>query len=153
MGWPITGSPNYAGAYLAQGVTTIRWGTDGILSNQALGGSGSGGYGGFFIVESVRASDRLDIHEIKQGSGLVVARITLWQGRKYVATVLDDTTMIPPAPLTMASIADVLSGGLASVNARIIENGGNAERESEFKRNITFEALTCIELNNFVPTI
>ena len=62
MAWP-----NAQTAYLATGVTSIRWGTDGVLSTSA-NGNGSGGYAGFYTVESIRANDEVDTMYIEQGN-------------------------------------------------------------------------------------
>lgn len=141
MAWP----PAYTVSFLAQGVTTIRWGTDGVMANTSPNGNGAGGFGGFYTVESMRGSDEMDVMYIEQGSGLKATRITLWQGRRYTLTVVDDTNMTAPSPSITISLTDTMSGGSAVYTFRVIENGDNAVRKDAHKREITAEYLTCIE--------
>jgi hypothetical protein len=138
--WP----PAYSSAFLAQGVTTIRWGTDGIMANTSPNGSG-GGYNGYYIVESIRGNDEIENIYIEQGTGLKATRIQLWQGRRYVLTVVDDTGMTAPAPATLISLVDTVGAGASTYQFRVVENGYNAARKVEGKREITAEYLTCIE--------
>ena len=77
MAWP----PAYTTAFLGTGVTTIRWGSDGIMSNAAPNGNGNGGFGGFFTLESIHGTDEYDTYYIKQGTGLNATRLQLKQGR------------------------------------------------------------------------
>lgn len=141
MAWP----PVYTTAFLAQGVTTIRWGTDGIMANTAPNGNGAGGFAGFYTVESLHGTDVIDKSYVEQGSGLNATRILLWQGRSYTLTVVDDTNMTPPAPGTLLSLADTISGGAVIYQFRVVENGDNTVRKDVHKREITAEYMTCIE--------
>ena len=145
MAWP-----NAQTAYLATGVTSIRWGTDGVLSTSA-NGNGSGGYAGFYTVESIRANDEVDTMYIEQGTGLKATRIQLWQGRRYTITVVDDVNMTLPAPNTYVTVVDIIGGGGTSYTCRVIDNGYNASRKVEGKRELTVEVLTLIELGGSVP--
>ena len=149
MAWP----PAYSNAFLAQGVTTIRWGTDGIMTNAAPNGNGSGGFQGFFTLETIRGEDEMDVIYIEQGSGLKATRITLWQGRNYVLTAVDDTNMTPPSPASQLYIVDALGAGGSIYYFRVTKNGYNSSRKSEGKREITCEYLTCIEGGGTPPEI
>ena len=146
MSWP----PAYSAAFIGTGVTTIKWGTDGILPVQAPNGT-SGGYGGSFTVESIRPADEIDTMYIEQGSGLKATRIQLWQGRKVTITVVDDTGYTHPSPGSTLYAQDPMS--TAFLTFRVIENGYNAARKVEGKRDITAEYLTLIEGAGSVPPI
>ena len=139
MAWP----PAYSSAFIGTGVTTIKWGTDGIMSNAAPNGNSSGGFLGFYTVESARPNDEIENIYIEQGSGLKATRIQLWQGRRVSMTVIDDTNMTFWAPNTQCSITDPLSASILVF--KVVENGSNAVRKQEHRRDITVEYLTCIE--------
>lgn len=141
MAWP----PAYSTAFLGTGVTTIRWGSDGIMSNAFPNGNGQGGYAGFYTVESINGTDELDTIYIEQGTGLRATRIQLWQGRSYTITVVDDTNMIPPSAATYLSLVDTVGAGASIYQFRVINNGYNTARKVEGKREITCEYLTLIE--------
>ncbi len=141
MAWP----PSYTNAFIGSGVTTIRWGTDGIMANTSINGGDSGGYNGFYTVESIRGNDELETIYIEQGTGLKVTRIQLWQGRRYVLTVVDDTGMTPPGPADYLVLVDTVGAGASTYSFRLIDNGYSAARKVEGKREITVEYLTCIE--------
>ncbi len=97
--WP----PAYTAAFIGTGYTTIRWGTDGIMTTNSVFNSvtpntsgvlpGNGTYGGFYIVESIRGQDEIENIYIEQGTGLKATAIQLWQGRNYTLTVVDDTDL------------------------------------------------------------
>lgn len=141
MAWP----PAYSTAFIGTGVTTIRWGTDGIMTNASPNGNAQGGYGGFYTVESIHGNDEIDTSYIEQGTGLKTTRIQLWQGRRYILTVVDDTNMTPPSPSSLISLVDTVGAGASTYSFRTIENGYNAARKVEGKRELTVEYLTCIE--------
>lgn len=140
MAWP----PAYSTSFLADGVTTIRWGTDGIMANSAPNGSG-GGFLGFYTIESLRGTDEIDTSYIEQGTGFKATRIRLWQGRRYNLTVVDDTGMTPPSVGTKLSLVDTVSGGSMIYQFTLIDNGDNTVRKDAHKREMTVEYLTCIE--------
>jgi hypothetical protein len=144
MAWP----PAYSAAFIGTGATTIKWGTDGIMSVNAPNGSG-GGVGGFYTVESIRPADKIDTLYIEQGSGLEATRIQLWQGRRITLTVVDDTNFTPPGPSTNIQIIDPLSSNLLTF--RVIDNGSTGTRKLEHKRELTVEYLTLIEGAGTVP--
>ena len=149
--WP----PAYSSAFIGTGYTTIRWGTDGVMANSGVNGTGGGvqaaGYTGFYIVESIRGQDEIDNTYIKQGTGLKATRIQLWQGRNYTITVVDDTLMTPPSPGSLISLVDTVGAGASTYQFRVTSNGYNASREVEGKREITCEYLTLIEGNGTPP--
>jgi hypothetical protein len=146
MAWP----PAPTTDFLTSGVTTIRWGTDGIMANTSPNGSG-GGFGGYYTIETIRGTDKVDTMYIEQGSGLEATRIQLIQGRRYTMTVVDDTNMTPPSFATKLSFEDTISGGAALYLFQLIENGDSTVRKAEHKRELTVEYLTCIEGAGTIP--
>ena len=138
--WP----PSFSTAFLGQGYTTIRFGTDGMMANTSPNGSGGGAFG-FYILESIRANDEIENYYIEQGTGLKATRIQLKQGRRYVLTVVDDTNFTPPTAGSKIAVVDPISGGAATYQFTTIENGYNSSRKVEGKRELTVEYLTLIE--------
>ena len=145
MAWP----PNYSAAFIGSGSTTIKWGTDQMMSNGSHNGTGSGGVGGYFTLESIRFSDEIDNIYIPNGTGIKSTRIQLWQGRNCVMTAVDDTNFTPPYPYSQIEVVDAMSGDLLTF--RVIQNGTNSARATENKREITCEYLTNIEGGGSVP--
>ena len=88
---------------------------------------------------------------LSRGTGLKATRIQLWQGRRYTITVVDDVNMTLPAPNTYVTVVDIIGGGGTSYTCRVIDNGYNAARKVEGKRELTVEVLTLIELGGSVP--
>lgn len=119
------------------------------MSNASPNGTGSGGVGGFFTLESIRFADEIDNIYIPNGTGLKSTRIQLWQGRNCVMTAVDDTNFVPPSPNSQLSVIDSLSGSLLTF--RVTQNGTNTQRATENKREITCEYLTNIEGAGSVP--
>ena len=146
MAWP----PAYSAAFIGTGVTTIKWGTDGIMPVQAPNGS-TGGFAGSYTIESIRPMDEVDTIYIAQGSGLKATRIQLWQGRKVTVTVVDDAGMTHPSPGSYVYIQDPMSTSF--LQFKVIENGYNAARQAEGKRDISAEYLTLIEGGGSVPPV
>lgn len=151
MAWP----PAFTSAFIGTGMTTIRWGTDGVMANTGVNGSGGGvtaiGYSGFYVVESIRGQDEIENIYIEQGTGLKATRIQLWQGRNYTLTYVDDTGATPPSPGSLLSLVDTVSGGSTTYSFRVTANGYNAARKVEGKREVTCEYLTLIEGNGTPP--
>ena len=97
MSWPpSTGNPT---GFTEEGITTVIWGTDGILAG--------------FILKSIRATDAVEKIYIENGVGLRAVRIRLIHGREYELTMVAQTNFVVPAvggtltviePLTAVSI-------------------------------------------------
>lgn len=126
MAWPP--SPNTV--FQLTGITTIKWGTDGIWSG--------------YTVVSCTPNDEIETLYVENGTGLKSTRIILWQGRRMNITVVDDTTISPPAPGSLtALLIDPLSA--SALQFRIIENSYNAARKEPGQRVLVAEYLTNIE--------
>jgi hypothetical protein len=138
-------------AYIPSGITTVFWGTYPFLPTNSnisttINTGGSGGFMGYYIVESIRSEERVDIHEIAQGSGLIVGRIAIWQGRRYTITVIDDTNFPPPAPLSQLGFYDIAAKNAIIKAFTLISISKTLEYANVAKRELVCEALTGIEL-------
>ena len=97
MSWPPS-LPNVG--FKSEGITTFLWGTDafsaasGILSNN----------GSTYIVNSIRATERVEPFVIENGTGLSAAQILLLDGQDYEITVIEDTAVTPPTSGTVGMI-------------------------------------------------
>ena len=81
--------------FKSEGLTNFVWGTDG-WSAQSLGGS--------YIVNSIRATERVEPAIIENGSGLSAVQILLIDGLDYEITVVDSTSVTPPVSGTIATV-------------------------------------------------
>lgn len=150
MSWPSIGTSGYA----IEGYTTIKFGTDGLLAVSGTDG-GSGGFSSSYIVESIRAEDERDVQYIEQGTGFKATRITLFQGRKYTITLVDDTgfpTLTAGGATAFITITDPLAKSAPTVGGKVIAQNGNYSRKVEGKREVTIEVLTLIEGSGSTPT-
>src|SRR5678816_4099071 len=102
MPWPPT--PNSNTAFLMEGITTIKWGTDGMYST--------------YIVKSITPTDENEVIYIENRTGLKSTRVQLLQGRTYDITVIDDSAITPPKINSTITIVDQLA--LANITARVL---------------------------------
>lgn len=86
MPWPTTGAGTLANGYLATGVTTIVWGTNGVLTNV-------GGITGVGVVTRFSQKTLADVIKLPQGDGLTSTRVMIVDGMQWDFTVRDDTRM------------------------------------------------------------
>jgi multidrug efflux pump subunit AcrA (membrane-fusion protein) len=107
MAWPPS-LPSTG--FKSGGITTFIWGTDAFASNSGLlNGSGS-----TYIVNSIRASERIEPFTIENGTGLTAAQILLLDGQDYEVTVIENTAITPPATGTVGTIQVPGIGGSSS---------------------------------------
>lgn len=125
MAWP----PTQNLAFLLEGITTIKWGTDGQYST--------------YIVKSLTPTDEIETIYIENGTGLKSTRVMLAQGRQFDITVVDDSALTPPKINTVIAIVDQL--GLANISARVIGKNGQSARKEAADLIIRAEFLTNIE--------
>jgi hypothetical protein len=129
------------------GVTTVKWGTDGLLQSPKPAS-------GFYVVSSFRQSPKQDVIHLTNGSGVENGVITLTHGYKWEITVRDDRTMTPPTQGATINITDAagivshVSGGAVAGNvftARVVEPDYNASPKQPGERIIQVEALLLVE--------
>jgi len=147
MAYPPTSPTNGYSLASSSGVTTLLWGTDGLLTNPSPGGTFAGT--GFYIVESVDQETDAEQIYIENGSGQKAARIIINNGQKWTLSVQDDTTMTPPTVggvVTVVDGANLLGGGRTGIsNCRVISSGERFSRKGAAMRNITVEKLTLVD--------
>src|SRR3974390_3216243 len=99
-GWPpaVPGTGTSAGGgYIAEGYTTIVWGTTGFSQASTAFGAG-GGFGGSAgrIVVSVRPSQRVETPIVENGTGLTATQILLVDGQDVEITLVDASDGVWP---------------------------------------------------------
>lgn len=124
MAWP---PPLPSVGFLAEGYTTIVWGTDGF----AFSG---------YIVKSCRPSERIDSPVIENGTGLTATQILIKDGYDHEITVVDDTTINAPVSGTVLTLNTPY---FASAQTFLTINSSyNASRKVEGERVILCKAYT-----------
>jgi hypothetical protein len=139
MPWP---PPVNATTGLAvQGVTTIRWGTDGLLQSPKPSV-------GYYTVLRFNQRPLVDSQKLPNGSGVTTTRVMVIDGVEFDITVRDDTRMTPPAPGGVVSIVD--AGGLLGTvglvyTATVIDPAYEVSPKQAGERTIHAENLVLIE--------
>ena len=130
----------------SSGVTTLIWGTDGLLVTPAPGGTFAGT--GYYIVESIDQETDAEPIYIENGTGQKAARIIIKHGVKWTISVQDEGSMTPPRVGLTISIKDqagLINGSVANYTARVIASGERFSRKGAAMRNITAESLTLVD--------
>ena len=86
MSWPPS-LPSTG--FRSEGITTFIWGTDAFAANSGI----LQGNGSTYIVNSIRATERIEPFVIENGTGLTAAQILLLDGQDYEITVIEDTAI------------------------------------------------------------
>jgi hypothetical protein len=138
--WPPTSGVT-TGYEVDGGVTTIRWGTDGLLQSPKPSS-------GYYIVTRFNEKELVDISKLPNGSGVTSTRVRIKDGVQWSITVRDDTNMA--APKNGGSITVVDGGGfIGTVGLRYVAKVVDANYESAVKqpgeRVIVAENLLLIE--------
>ena len=127
-------------------VTTLLWGTDGLLNTPAPGGSFAGT--GYYIVESADQETDAEVIHGENGTGQKAWRVIINNGWKFTMTVQDDTTMTPPIVGNVVGIVDganLIGGGRIAYNAHVVASGEKFTRKGVAMRNISCERLTLVD--------
>jgi len=133
----------------SSGVTTLIWGTDGMMISPTPGGTFAGT--GYYIVESIDQETDAETIYIENGSGQKAARIQIINGMKWTLSVQDDTGMTPPTVGSTAVILDGArlisntAGGATVTNCRVIASGEKFTRKGVAVRNISVEKLALVD--------
>ena len=148
MSVPTVTSNGYSIAS-SSGVTTLIWGTDGLLVSPAPGGGYAGT--GYYIVESVDQDTDAEPIYGENGTGQKAWRVIIKHGHKWTISVQDDSVMTPPTVGTSVSVLDgagLISGSASSkgsYTAKVISSGEKFTRKGAAMRNITVEKLTLVD--------
>ena len=147
-----TSNTNVAGlaptGYTASGITTLLWGTDGLLASPAPGGSFAGT--GFYIVESLDETTKAEQVYIENGTGIEAARINLTHGHRWNITVQDDTgingqSLEVGSTVTVVDGAGLLGARTATYTAVVLSVSERFARKSAATRTIEVEKLTLVD--------
>lgn len=145
--------------YSNLGITTLIWGTDGVLvsphpSSNTYAGTGA------YIVESVDQETDAEPIYIENGTGQKASRIIINHGQRWVMSVQDDINMAPPTVGDSINVKDgaCLIGGVASngavnsvtYDAVVVSSGERFTRKGVAMRNITVENLALVESQNVI---
>lgn len=149
MAYPTAAGSSLNG-YSNTGITTLVWGTDGLLTSPAPGGSFAGT--GFYIVESVDQETDVDAIYIENGTGQKASRILINNGQRWTLSVQDDTAFTAPTVGSSVVIKDgaVLISGTPGTTyhtytAKVVSSGERFTRKGAAMRNITVESLSLID--------
>lgn len=142
MAWPPT--PNSTTGFEADGVTTIRWGTEGLLQGSLPPISATG----YYVVLRFNQKELSENIKLPQGSGLTSTRVRIRDGVQWAITVRDDTQMTAPICGDLLTIVDG-SGMLGDVgltySARVVENDYETAVKQAGERVLMLENLVLIE--------
>jgi hypothetical protein len=121
---------------MVQGVTTLRWGTNGLFAN--------------VIVEAAEEEEDVEEVYIEQSSAVKSTRFLIKHGKTYTFVVADDTTIFAaggPTAGTAISLTDMLASGSTVVRATgvVTKPRYTAARKAEGKRIITVSDMTLVD--------
>lgn len=132
---------------MAQGVTGMCWGTDGLLQSPKPG-SGYAGTGGFYVVEDFNEKELVDNIKLPGGTGPTLTRVQIVDGLQWAVTVRDDVNMSPPKTGTTVGIVDagkILAATAKYYTATVVENDYKAAPKTPGQRVLVVENLINIE--------
>jgi hypothetical protein len=132
------------------GVTTIIWGTSGLLRSPAPSSNTFAGEG-FYTVLSVDQSEKAEQVYGENGTGIESWRVNLKHGSRWNVTVQDDSSMTPPTVGTSVSIVDMVNGFAHAYSAVVLSGDYRAARRAAGERVIQVENLTLVDSQT--PTI
>lgn len=112
--------------FIAQGATTIVWGTQGLYST--------------WIVVSASDSERVEEIDIENGTGFEALVILLNKGVDVNFEVIDDTAITPP---TIGSIT-TLSTPFGSIPMLAVGGAASGARKREGMRTFAFKSYNAI---------
>lgn len=112
--------------FVAEGITTIVWGTDGIYSS--------------YIVTSANEAQRTEEIDIEQGDGFEAIVIILVKGVDLEIEVVDDTAVNPPAVGQVVTF----STPFGSIPMLTVQSRANQARKREGMRTLNFKSFNAI---------
>lgn len=135
--------------YTIDGITTVIFGTDGYLQSPAPGGSYAGT--GYYIVDSIDPSVKVDQVYGENGTGVESWRANIVHGARWEIVVQDDTAQ---GAFTINGTVTLADGGLmvpgntnrsTTYSATVIAISERFQRKQAAMRTLTVERLTLIE--------
>lgn len=112
--------------FIVAGITTIVWGTSGIISS--------------YIVTTARENQRVEEINIEQGDGFEAIVILLIKGIDVEFEVIDDTAVTPP------NVGNVVtfSTPYGSIPMLVVGSSANQARKREGMRSFTAKSFNAI---------
>ncbi len=127
----------------ADGVTTIRWGTESDMADASNANSS------YYVVDDVRQEQVKVLQDnLPNGNGLTRTRVIVTDGVRWNVDVREDTRMTPPNIGTQVYLVDkqcILASSPAAYKARVVDAGRRATPKSAGVRTIVVERLTLID--------
>lgn len=143
--WPPNTTGSTVGLKL-EGVTTLRWGTEGLLQSPQVAS------GSFYVVMRFAQSAKQEVGYLENGNGVQSTRFRITHGHQWDVTVRDDSRMTPPKNGDTCVVTD--GGGIvpcASPTAgnvftcAVIDSNYEASPKNPGERVLRVEALLLIE--------
>lgn len=135
--------------YTISGITSVIFGTDGLLKSPAPVGSYAGT--GYYIVESVDGETKSEPIWGENGTGIQTWRVMLVNGSSGTMTIQDDTGMTPPQIGSLTSVVDtglIFPGNSNRSNAYsmfVIHVSNRFVRKGAEMRTVQYENLTLVD--------
>lgn len=133
MAWPPI--PNVTPGLLAQGVTTLYWGTEELWE--------------YATVLRFNQRELVDNIKLPQGVGLTATRMQIHDGVVWDISLRDDSRMTRPTAGTKVTVID--AGGLypggnrgAVYSGRVVESSTDVSPKNPMERTISVEKLRLI---------
>lgn len=142
-----TGVGSLASGYLAQGQTTIRWGTKNAITTingTAVNGIEVG------VVTRFNQRALAENNKLPQGDGLTVTRVQIVDGGQWDLTIRDDTNITNRPKIGTTIVVADGAGYFGAVgtyySTTVVETGYETAPKQAAEFSLTVEALTLIEL-------
>jgi hypothetical protein len=137
--WPPTAGTTTG--YDVDGITTIRWGTDGLLQSPKP-------TSGYYVVSRFAQKELIDNIKLPNGTGITSSRVRIRDGVNWSITVRDDTAMT--APVVGDSITIVDAGGMIGAvglrySATVVDNDYDSAIKQAGERVLVAENLILVE--------
>lgn len=126
--------------------TSIRWGTDGLLSVPSLTSVA--------VVMRMNEKELVDVTKLSNGTGIDNVRVRLKQGTQWTVTVRDNQELTFPKIGGSVTIVDA-QGSIGTLGfqyvATVVENDYEAALKAPGERTLLVEKLTLIETASGSP--
>lgn len=138
--WPPA-SGTTTGYEVDGGVTTIRWGTDGLVPISA-------GSATYYICTRFSQKELVDAIKLPNGTGLTSTRVRIRDGIQWSVTVRDDTAWTAPVvgdAVTVVDAGGFISSGRLTYQATVVDNDYDTAVKQPGERVLVLERLVLIE--------
>lgn len=142
MAWPTTGAGSASSGYVASGVTTILWGSKGVL--QAIDSADAS----YLTVLSAEQRPLVDKQHWPNGDGLTTTRTMILDGQQWDLKVREDTRMSIPSVGATCRVVDMAGkmGVRGKVyDAVVIDSPFSTAPKQPGETSISLENLLLVE--------